>query len=249
MVKYDFLTPENLRIDGRRPHEARPLQFESGDIIPGSDGSASVSMGLTKALAYVYGPRPMNKRLQSQTSTGVVLVEYRTATFSGIDRRRKAKGDRYSMERSQWIQKIFEKAILMDQFPRSQIEIFVEVIQQDGSALSAAINAVSLALVNAGIPLRDIVSSSTLGLMDQKTVLVDLNHSEAENGAGSAQVCLATYSRTNGICFCEVESKIGLQVFEDACRLGIASCSETARSMRQHILESAEARLRANPSA
>lgn len=48
MVKYDFLTPENLRIDGRRPHEIRPMEFQSGGIVAGADGSASVSMGLTK---------------------------------------------------------------------------------------------------------------------------------------------------------------------------------------------------------
>lgn len=48
MVKYDFLTPENLRIDGRRSHEIRPTEFELGGIVAGADGSASVSMGLTK---------------------------------------------------------------------------------------------------------------------------------------------------------------------------------------------------------
>lgn len=243
MVRYNFLTPENIRRDGRRPHEARPMICESGDIIPGADGSASVTMGLTKAIAYVYGPRPMNKRLQAQMTGGAVLVEYRTATFSAIDRRRRSKGDRQSLERASWIQKIFESTILMDQFPRSQIEIFVEIHQQDGAAVSAAINAVTLALINAGIPLRDVVSSCTLGMMDNKTVLVDLNRAEAENGAGSAQVCLATYSRSGKICFCEVESKIPLDSFQQACKLGVASCTETSQVIRQHVLDYAEKRV------
>ncbi len=249
MVKHDFLTPENLRIDGRRPHEIRPCTFQSGDIVPGADGSASVSMGMTKAIAYVYGPRPLNKRLQKSDSAGLVLVEYRTATFGAIDRRRRSKGDRQSIERGLWIQKIFEDAILMDQFPRSQVEIFVEILQSDGSVVSAAINAVTLALVNAGIPLKDMVASCTLGLMDSKNVLVDLNHAETENGAGSAQVCLATYARTGKLCLCEVESKIPYQSFQDACRLGVSSCGEISQGMRHHILEYADGRLAGKASS
>ena len=243
MVRYDFLTPENLRIDGRRPNEVRPIFCNSGNIVLGADGSASVSMGLTKAIAYVYGPRPLSKRLQKQDSEGVVQVEFRTATFGAIDRRRRSKGDRQSVERGLWIQKIFQEAILMEQFPRSQVDIFVEVLQSDGSPVSAAINAVTVALINAGIPLKDIVTSCTLGLMDTKTVLVDLNHSETQNGAGTAQVCLATYARSGKMCLCEVESKIPVQTFEDACRLGIASCSDIAQTLRQHVLEFADSHM------
>ena len=243
MVKYDFLTPEKLRIDGRRPQEIRPLDCQSGDIVSGADGSASVSMGITKAIAYVYGPRPLSKRQQSSTGNAAVIVEYRTATFGAIDRRRKSKGDRQSQEKALWIQKIFEEVILTDQFPRSQIEIFVEVLQQDGSPVSAAINAVTLALINTGIPMRDIVSSCTLGLMDSTSILVDLNNSEAENGAGSAQITVATYSRTGRICLCEVESKVPFNAFEEALRLGVSSCSEIAQVMRGHVAEYAEMKL------
>ena len=188
----------------------------------------------------MYGPRPLSKRYQSLGGSALVLVEYRTATFGAIDRKRKSKGDRQSQERALWIQRTFQHAILTDQFPRSQIEIFVEIIQQDGSPVSAAINAITLALINAGIPMRDMVASCTLGLMDQKIVLVDLNNSEAENGAGSAQICIATYIRPGRIALCEVESKVPVQAFEEACRLGTASCGEIASTLRSHIAEYAD---------
>jgi exosome complex component RRP41 len=170
-------------------------------------------------------------------------VEYRTATFGAVDRRRKSKGDRQSQERALWIQRIFQHAILVDQFPKSQIEIFVEILQQDGSPVSAAINAVTLALINAGIPLRDVVASCTLGLMDNKSILVDLNHSETENGAGSAQICIATYSRTGRMTLCEVESKVPVQSFEEACRLGTSSCGDVANILKTHVADFAEKRL------
>ena len=243
MVKHDLLTPEKIRIDGRRPGEVRPVQCESGGLISGADGSASVSMGLTKAVAYVYGPRPQSRRLPQTSGAASVYVEYRTATFSAIDRKRRSKGDRQSQERGLWLEGIFKEAILVDQYPKSQIDIFVEILQQDGSPVSAAINAVTLALINAGIPLRDLVSSCTLGVMDNKTILVDLNNSETENAAGAAQICLATYPRTGRITLCEVESKVPIGAFQEALKLGIASCSEIAQNMRSHVAQYAESKM------
>lgn len=243
MVKHDLLTPEKLRIDGRRPNEVRPVECESGGLVSGADGSASVSMGLTKAIAYVYGPRPLGRRLQQSSGAASVYVEYRTATFSAIDRKRRSKGDRQSQERGLWLEGIFKEAILIDQYPKSQIEIFVEILQQDGSPVSAAINAITLALVNAGIPMRDLVSSCTLGVMDNKTILVDLNNSEAENGAGAAQICLATYPRTGRITLCEVESKVPVGAFQEALKLGIASCADVAQHLRSHVAHYAETKI------
>jgi exosome complex component RRP41 len=243
MVKHDILTPEKLRIDGRRPGEVRPIECESGGLVSGSDGSASVSMGLTKAIAYVYGPRPIGRRAQQNAGDAAIYVEYRTATFSAIDRKRRSKGDRQSQERGLWLEGIFKDAILVDQYPKSQIEIFVEILQQDGSPVSAAINAITLALVNAGIPMRDLVASCTLGVMDNKTILVDLNNSEAETGSGAAQICLATYPRTGRISLCEVEAKIPVGAFEEALKLGVSSCSDVAQQMRTHIAHYAESRV------
>ncbi len=55
--------------------------------------------------------------------------------------------------------------------PRSQIEVFAEVIQDDGSAFAVALNAVLLAVVDAGIPVRDVVTATTVTLASiSKTV-------------------------------------------------------------------------------
>ncbi len=228
-------------MDGRRPAETRPLAFQTGDLVLGADGSSSVSMGMTKAIAYVYGPRPGGKRLQHSASAQV-CVEYRTATFGGVDRRRRSKGDRQSQERSLWLQKLFQDVILVDQFPRSQIEIFVEILSQDGSPVSAAINAITIALANAGIPMRDLVSSVTMGLLDNSTVIVDLNHSETEHGASTGQVVLGTYARTGGIVLLQAESKVPMPAFMEALKVGQASCAQMAKAMREHLVEVSERR-------
>ncbi len=45
----EFISPEQLRLDGRRPKELRQLQCEIGVLGQQADGSATFSMGNTKA--------------------------------------------------------------------------------------------------------------------------------------------------------------------------------------------------------
>eukprot|EP00850_Spirogloea_muscicola_P012455 SM000080S22970 [mRNA] locus=s80:475033:475416:+ [translate_table: standard] len=51
----EFVSPEGLRLDGRRPRELRQLRCEAG-VLPHADGSASFEMGNTKVVAAVFGP-------------------------------------------------------------------------------------------------------------------------------------------------------------------------------------------------
>lgn len=240
---HEFLTLEGLRIDGRRPNEFRAMTAKIGGVVTGADGSAYLECGLTKVIAYVHGPTHGKKRSTSSPDKASVVAEYMTATFGTIDRKRKSKGDRTSQERSLWIQRIFEHAILTDQFPRSQIEIYVEVLQQDGSPVSTAVNAVTLALIDAGIPLRDLVVACTVGAIDNKTVLADLNNAESEKAAGAAQLVMAVYSRTGDLCLCECESKLPVASFELAYGVAQTACRDAALTLRSFAAEQASRRI------
>jgi len=55
--------------------------------------------------------------------------------------------------------------------PRSQIDISVLVLEQDGGVLQTAINAVTLALVDAGIPMNDYICATSSGLVDNIAIL------------------------------------------------------------------------------
>ena len=56
-------------------------------------------------------------------------------------------------------------------YPRSQIDVFVEVLQADGGNYCACVNAATLALVDAGIPMRDYVCACTASLMNDVPLL------------------------------------------------------------------------------
>jgi len=81
---------------------------------------------------------------------------------------------------SQHLKQTFEATIKTELYPRSQIDIFVEVLQADGGNYCACVNAATLALIDAGIPLKDYVTACTASLV-LDTPLVDVSSRNGKN--------------------------------------------------------------------
>lgn len=75
------------------------------------------------------------------------------------------------------MKEIYEAAILGETYPHSQIDIYLEVLQADGGVLPACINAASIALIHAGIAMKDVVVAATSGLLFGK-IVKDVSYSE-----------------------------------------------------------------------
>lgn len=73
------------------------------------------------------------------------------------ERKFRPKGDKKSTELEVLLSRTFAEAIITDLYPRSQIDIFVQVLQSDGGEAVAAINAATLAVIDAGVAMRDYV--------------------------------------------------------------------------------------------
>jgi exosome complex component RRP41 len=80
------------------------------------------------------------------------------------------------------LRQTFEEAVQTQLYPRSQIDISVLVLEQDGGnspleqaiivgVLQTAINAVTLALVDAGVPMNDYICATSAGLVDNNAIL------------------------------------------------------------------------------
>lgn len=100
-------------------------------------------------------------------------------------------------EYEQIIRQTFEPVIVTENFPRAVISIVVQVIEDNGSILSVAINAVSLALLDAGVPMIAIVTSATCGLLPDGNLFLDpsLAEEEVRWGAASSQFLTRLFSR------------------------------------------------------
>merc|ERR1711971_835610 len=105
-------------------------------------------------------------------------------TFSTQDRKRRPRGDRKSQEMTSHLKQTFDAVILTELYPKTQIDIFVEVLQSDGGNYCASVNASTLALIDAGIPLKDYVTACTAGYIHDR-VLIDVNNQESSIGGGS----------------------------------------------------------------
>ena len=69
------------------------------------------------------------------------------------------------------VQRTLEEMVLSHLFPRSEINVFIQVLQADGGEMATALNAATLALIDAGIPLCDFFCSCTAGLINSTPVL------------------------------------------------------------------------------
>lgn len=59
----------------------------------------------------------------------LVNCQYSMATFSTGERKRRPRGDRKSLEISMHLRQVLQAAIKTELYPRSQIDVFVEVIE------------------------------------------------------------------------------------------------------------------------
>ena len=118
-----------FRADNRLGREIRPIEF-SFDTTPAADGSATCEMGLTVVQVAVYGPRqPSNA---ARTEEAEVEVEVNVAGFVQGERKKRSKGDRRTVELAAAIKNTFEPIIMTHLYPRSQIDIYVNILAQDG---------------------------------------------------------------------------------------------------------------------
>jgi len=163
----DLASLVKQRADGRDATQMRPLFLRAGTISQ-AKGSAYIEMNHTKAICAVYGPREVMRR-EDFSLKGQLTCELRFTTFASRYRRQHQQ-DAQERDLSNQMLEALEPAVCLHKYPKSQINIYLTVLQHDGSALSAAILCASLALASAGIEMYDLVIASSVAMIDGLTV-------------------------------------------------------------------------------
>ncbi len=214
-----LIDKKGLRLDGRKPDELRPVKIDVG-ILANADGSAYIEQGKNKILAAAFGPRELHPKHLSLSDRMVLRCRYHMAPFS-VQERKSPAPSRREVELSKVIRESLEPAIFIEQYPRTGIDIFVEVLQADGGTRCASITAASLALADAGIPMRDLVVACAAGKVDG-TIVLDLM--DTEDKVGVADVPVALMPNLNAITLLQMDGILTLEEFEKAVDLAIAGC-------------------------
>jgi exosome complex component RRP41 len=220
------------RIDGRALDQMRPVKLEVG-ILPNADGSAYVEMGKNKIMAAVYGPKEVHPRHMSQSDNAVLRARYHMSPFS-TDTRKNPAPSRREIEISKVIKEALEPAILLEDYPRTAIDIYLEVLQSDGGSRCACVTAASLALADAGINMRDLVVACAAGKADGRLVL-DL--SDQEDKEGQADLPVAWMPNLNQITLLQLDGKLTHQEFVEALNLALSGCSKLYEMQKEALKE------------
>jgi len=214
-----LIDKKGLRLDGRKIDELRPLKLEVG-VLSNADGSAYIEHGKNKILAAVYGPKEMHPKHLSLPDRMVLRCRYHMAPFS-VQERKSPAPSRREVELSKVIREALEPAVFVEYYPRSGIDVFVEVLQADGGTRCASITAAALAIADAGIPMRDLVVACAAGKVDDKVVL-DLM--DTEDKVGVADVPVAFMPNLEAVTLLQMDGILTPEEFETAMNLAIEGC-------------------------
>ncbi|MGD0495630.1 MAG: exosome complex exonuclease Rrp41 [Candidatus Bathyarchaeia archaeon] len=214
-----LIDKKGLRLDGRKPDELRPVKLEVG-VISNADGSAYVEHGKNKILAAVYGPREVHPKHLALQDRTVLKCRYHMAPFS-VQERKSPAPSRREIELSKMIRESLEPAVFMEYYPRTMVNVFIEVLQADGGTRCASITAAALALADSGIPMRDLVVACAAGKIDN-TVVLDLM--DTEDKVGSADVPVALMPNLNAVTLLQMDGLLTREEFETAVNMALEGC-------------------------
>ncbi|KAI8823982.1 ribosomal protein S5 domain 2-type protein [Fimicolochytrium jonesii] len=232
--RVEIVSPEGLRVDGRRPLELRRVLTRIG-VLSQADGSAYVEQGNTKVLAAVYGPREPVKRSGVQHDRAHMNVTYSLSSFSSGERRQRARKDRRLLEIGSQIKRTLESVVTVTAYPRSEIDVYLQVLQTDGGGLHAAINAATLALIDAGIPMTDYVCACSAGWVNNQAIL-DLNY--LEEAADVPTLTVGLLPKSGKITMISLESRLHVDKLEAVINLASDGCHQLKEVLDDAVRES-----------
>jgi ribonuclease PH len=249
------------RIDDRQSFELRRLCLETS-VLTDALGSSLLELGHTKVICRVtigtgesvdvgtldckvqlaphVGVNPITQRLQLATPA----LESASSKMFHSGRLHSQIVSRESYMSSQ-LHSALQASIRLDLFPKCSVCVRVTILQDDGSALSACITAATLALVDAKVPMYDLVTSCTVAVRlpdgdDEKkdnddevvaTYLAD--PTEREMLSADAFICLALTANHKEVTLWTQSGRLSSSMANDAVELGRNGCRTMHKFMRE----------------
>jgi polyribonucleotide nucleotidyltransferase len=237
-LEYNALRSQVLntkkRVDGRATNEVRPITIDTS-LLPRAHGSALFTRGQTQALvAVTLGTANDAQRLDSidnsSETTRTFMLHYNFPPFSTGEVRPVRGTSRREIGHGNLAERALQ-AVLPDfsDFPYT-LRIVSEILESNGSSSMATVCGGSLAMMDAGIPIRGAVAGVAMGLIKEGkkyAILTDILGTEDHLGDMDFKVA----GTRNGITSIQMDIKIeglDLQIMKEALA--------QAKEGRLHIL-------------
>src|ERR671914_22812 len=225
-----LIDKQGRRTDGRTAEQLREVKITVG-VVKNADGSAFIEFGKNKIVVAVYGPREVHPKHMAQPDRCVLRCRYHMSPFS-TDTRKNPAPSRREVEISKVMREALEPALLLQDYPRAAIDVYVEVLQADGGSRCAGITAASIALADAGINMRDIVASCAAGKVDEKIVM-DIN--DTEDKEGGADMPVAYMPRLEQVTLLQLDGRLAPEQFNECLDKAIGGC-KMVYEIQKHAL-------------
>lgn len=230
-----LIDDDGKRQDGRGPGDLRPITIEAGNL-KRADGSCYLEWGKNKVIAAVYGPKECHPRHMRKANQVLVRARYNMVPFSVTDRARPGPSRR-DREISKVTSEALEPVIFVERYPKAVIDINIEVLEAEAGTRCAGITAASVALADAGIPMRDLVVACAAGKIAD-TVVLDL--AKEEDNFGQADVPVALVPKTGEVTLLQMDGHLTNAEFEEALDLAIDACDQIYDLQRQALVRKYE---------
>jgi len=182
-------------------------------------------IGKTIAFAAVYGPREMHPKFMQNVERGTLRCNYSMMAFSGSGERVKPGPSRRSKEIGLVMENALSPVIDLSEFPKTVVDVFVDLLQTDAGTRCAGICAASMALADAGLKMKDLVCAVSCGIVGGVPV-VDLDYNEESYEGGSVDIPVAFIPRTGEITLLQLDGLITKEQLKEALALARKGCMQ-----------------------
>lgn len=231
-IMTQLMNENGIRCDGRSIDQIRNVSIKVG-VLKNADGSAYIEFGKNKILAGVFGPRDVHPKHMADQDSGILRCRYHMSPFSVTERKNPAPSRR-EIEISKVIKEALQPAVILKDFPRTVVDVFIEVLQADGGSRCAALDAASVALVDAGIPMRDIVAACAAGKVADKIVL-DVN--DEEDKEGQADMPVAYMPNLGKITLMQLDGILTPDEYKKCLETAIGGCKQVYEIQKKALME------------
>ncbi|MCA1958917.1 MAG: polyribonucleotide nucleotidyltransferase [Nitrospira sp.] len=229
----NMILEKGTRADGRGPADIRPITCEVG-VLPRTHGSALFTRGETQSLAVVtLGTTDDEQRIDALEGeyTRAFMLHYNFPPFSVGEARPLRSPGRREVGHGALAERALRPVIPgKEGFPYT-LRIVSEILESNGSSSMATVCGGTLAMMDAGVPIKEPVAGIAMGLIkegDRVMILSDILGLEDHLGDMDFKVC----GTKNGVTALQMDIKIGGITTELMLR-----ALEQARVGRLHILE------------
>eukprot|EP01053_Blabericola_migrator_P003093 Blabericola_migrator_1__3092@NODE_18_length_22925_cov_118_464826_g15_i0_p10_GENE_NODE_18_length_22925_cov_118_464826_g15_i0NODE_18_length_22925_cov_118_464826_g15_i0_p10_ORF_typecomplete_len272_score22_40RNase_PH/PF01138_21/1_9e18RNase_PH/PF01138_21/4_9e03RNase_PH_C/PF03725_15/0_00012DUF3956/PF13104_6/16DUF3956/PF13104_6/2_1_NODE_18_length_22925_cov_118_464826_g15_i010631878 len=239
----DLLSPHGFRNDGRKVDQPRTLKccigrmtFDYTTLNASDSGAAIVERGETKVIAQVIDAVSA-RHIAVSTGKPSLSCEISWAPFATFERRMRKQNDRISTAYAGTISGIFEPILCLSNNARQKILVQLTVLSMDGGLLAACINATTLALIRAGIPICDLIAASCTAWVNEQCFV---DPTGLEISRARADLTLAISHSTQLVSALLCDSKVNTEVLVQLVNEAKVQCNQNLEIMRAAIEDHVE---------